>query len=263
MKDVARDLKFFLILGVISLFLFSFDKLGFLKFPKLLLQTVTVPIEFGVYKSGTAIGKQFEFLWLSRVASLENKALRLQMGEILSENANLRKKLAESEILIDSYNKLSPQTYDLQPARIIGISRFLTLDKGESDGLKVGQPIAFKDQYLGQIKNVTTKFSEALLLTDPDSKIAVFSQGTDGRAKGILQGQFRSELLMDKILHQEKISVGDLVYSEGTEGKLPRGLLMGKVTQVYERENEIFKQAKIEPLFKVTDLDLVFVILNQ
>ncbi len=67
-------------------------------------------------------------------------------------------------------------------------------------------------------------------------------------------------MLLDKVLHQEVVSEKDLVYSEGTEGKFPRGLILGQVTQVFERENEIFKQAKVKPVFGIGDLDLVFVI---
>jgi len=61
-------------------------------------------------------------------------------------------------------------------------------------------------------------------------------------------------------LHEEKITEGDLVYSEGTEGFLPRGLILGRVTQVRELQNEVFKQAKIKPIFDVRDLELVFLI---
>ena len=101
--------------------------------------------------------------------------------------------------------------------------------------------------------------SQVLLPSDPDSKLSVFSQGEAGRSQGILIGQFGSEMLMDKILHQEPINIGDLVYSEGLEGELPRGLIIGKVSQVFTRENEVFKQAKVEGVFDTKNLDVVFV----
>ena len=113
---------------------------------------------------------------------------------------------------------------------------------------------------MGKIISVSERASNVQLMADPDSKVAAFSQGLEGKAKGVLIGQFGSEILFDKILHEEKINVGDLVYSEGTEGFLPRGLILGRVTKVLERENEIFKQAKVQPNFNISDLDLVFVI---
>lgn len=260
MKTLQEDLKIFLTLIFVSLLLFLFDNLGLLKFPKSFLQIFTTPVQFGIYQTGQTVRKQYKFIGMSRFAALENKALKVQLGEVLVENAGLKTQLKEAESINESFSKLSPKTYDLLPARLIGSDRYMIIDKGSLDGVSVGQAVVFRDTYIGQIKEVSPKTSQVLLVTDPDSKIAVFSQNSSGRAKGILQGQFGSKLLMDKILHQEIVETGDLVYSEGTEGRLPRGLIMGKIVEVLERQNEIFKQAKIEPVFNIIDLDLVFVI---
>lgn len=260
MKIITSYFKTYLILSFFSLLIFLFDILGFLNFPKTAIQTLTVPIQYGFYQGSKAIGNQFEFIINARTAVKENKALKVQMADILIENARLRKDKNENEIILSSYNKLNPQTFDLLPARIIGISRFLTIDKGSNDGIILGQVVVFKDYFVGIIKLVSPKSSQILLSEDPDSKIAVFSQNDEGRARGILLGQFGSKLLMDKILHEENIKVGDLVYSDGTEGKIPKGLLVGKVTKVLEKTNEVFKQAEVEPIYENQNLDIIFVI---
>lgn len=259
MKTQVQDYKLLVGLVFFSLSLLFFDRVGFLNPFKSLAQTVTVPVQFGLYKSVTSFGQSFQFIFVARQAYLENEALKQQLGELLTENSSLRTKLSENETLVDQYNKLSPVTYDLMPVHVIGSGRFLTLDRGLDDGITAGQVVVYKDNYIGQIKEASPKTSRVLLPFDPDSKIAVFSQGSEGRARGILQGQFGSELLMDKILHQENVAEGDLVYSEGMEGRLPKGLVMGKVSEVLEKENEIFKQAKVVPLFNAVDLDTVFV----
>ncbi len=144
--------------------------------------------------------------------------------------------------------------------RVYKLDRYLKIDKGLSSGIKEGQAVVVNDNFIGKIVGVSEKASNIQLLQDPDSKVAVFSQGLGGKAKGVLSGQFGLELLMDKILHEEKISEGDLVYSEGTEGYLPRGLILGRVSEVTEKENELFKKAKVKPVFDLRDLELVFVI---
>ncbi|MDO8638948.1 MAG: rod shape-determining protein MreC [Candidatus Daviesbacteria bacterium] len=260
MKVLPSDLKTFSFLVFFSLLIFLFDILGFLNFPKTLAQSITVPIQYGLYQGGKTIGNQFEFIVNARTAVKENKALKTQMGELLVENANLKKDMENDQILLSTYNKLNPKTFDLNPARVIGIARFLTIDQGSNNGIVLGQVVVFKDNFVGTVKLVTPKMSQVLLSEDPDSKIAVFSQNDEGRARGILLGQFGSKLLMDKILHEENIKVGDLVYSDGTEGKIPKGLLMGKVTKVLEKSNEIFKQAEVEPIFETQNLDVVFII---
>lgn len=259
MQSALIDFKLLLILIVLSIFIFLFDYLNWLDFPKTLTQTVTSPVQYGFYKSGRGIGRQFAFIPAIRRASLENLAMKKQLGEILIENATLRKQLVATQALVDQQNSLSLKTYDLKSAEVIGTGRYLLINKGSLDGIKVGQVVVFKDNYIGKVKQVDPKTSQVMMAQDPESKTAAYSQGNAGRARGILLGQFGSELLMDKILHQEAVSVGDLVYSEGTEGELPRGLIMGKVTEVMERENQVFKQAKVEAIIDNGDLDIVFV----
>lgn len=238
------------------------DNIDLLKFPKFLLQHLTTPIQYGVYKSGKTVSSQFDFVFLTRKMLQENKAMQKQLADLMLENADLRRKLVETESLVDQQNSINPKTFNLLAARPIGLGRFLTIDKGSEDGVILGQAVIFKDVYLGQVKEVSPKSAQVILPADPNSKLAVFAHSKTGKAKGILLGQFGEELLMDKILHQEAVEVGDLVYSEGTEGKLPRGLILGKVNKVFERQNEVFKQAEVSPIFKIDDLDLVFILRN-
>ncbi|EKD85302.1 MAG: hypothetical protein ACD_38C00047G0011 [uncultured bacterium] len=262
MTKVMPNLKVLIILVFFSIIIFILDRYSFLNLPKKLVFYVTNPISFGIYNTGKNIGKQIHFIFAARFASQENKALKEQAAELLSENATLRKKLAETESLLSQEQHLDPRTYNLLPARPIGLGRFLKIDRGSSAGIKVGQAVIFKDNYIGKIVSLSAQAANVQILTDPDSKVAAFSLNKDGKAKGVLNGQFGTEILLDKILHEEQIGAGDLVYSEGLEGFLPRGLVLGRVGQVLERENEIFKQAKITPVFDIRDLELVFVILE-
>lgn len=262
MARVFPNFKLFALLCFLSLALLILDTFNLLNFPKKIAFYLTDPISFGIYNTQRNIGKQFYFLFQARFAAQENKALKVTVGELLSENATLRKKIAEAEAMLSQEKHLDPATYNLLSARPIGLSRYLKIDQGSIVGVKVGQAVVFEDNFVGKLVAVSPGASNIQLLTDPDSKIAAFSQGKEGKAKGVLLGQFGTEILMDKILHEEKIAVGDLVYSEGLEGFLPRGLILGRVTEVLERENEVFKQAKITPIFDIRDLELVFVILE-
>ncbi len=262
MIKIIPDFKLFLLFIFLSLILFLLDSINLLNLPKQALFYITNPISFGIYSSNRNINKQFYFIFQARFAAQENKALKEQVGKMMAENAALRKKLAETETLLSQDKHLDPATYNLLPARPIGLNRYLKIDKGLSSGVNIGQAVIFEDNFIGKIINVSTNAASVLLLTDPDSKVAAFSQNKEGKAKGILLGQFETEVLLDKILHEEKISSTDLVYSEGTEGFLPRGLILGRVNQVMERENEVFKQAKVQPIFDIRDLELVFVMME-
>lgn len=261
-STLLKDSKAFIILTLISILIVLLDNAHFLALPKSLLERITSPIQYGLYKTALGINRQFDFIVFTRRSAQEKKALEEQLATVISDNANLRRQLSETQGFLDQQRSLDPQTYSLVAARPISTSRYLKIDKGSSDGIKPGQPVVYKDTFLGAIKEVSEKSASVILSSDPDSKIAAFAQNSSGHARGILLGQFGSEMLMDKILHQEKISAGDLVYSEGTEGSLPRGLVLGQVSSVSERENEVFKQATLKPIFNVSDLDIVFVITN-
>ena len=260
MEKIIPNFKIFILLNFLSFLVFALDSVHFLNFPKKLAFYITKPISFGIYRTSQNISRQFYFIFEARFASQESKALKEQLGQLLSENARLRKNLAETQSLLSQEKHLDPKTYNLLTSRPIGLGRYLKIDKGFESGIKVGEAVVFNENLLGRIINVSQGTSNVQLLADPDSKVAAFSQGSEGRSKGILLGQFGTEIIMDKILHEEKIDAGDLVYSEGTEGFLPRGLILGKVVQVLEQQNEVFKQAKIEPNFDIRDLELVFVI---
>lgn len=262
MDKVIPNFKVFILLLILCFVIFALDSIHFLALPKQAVFFITNPISLGLYQTSKNVAKQFSFVFEARFAARENKALKEQVGKLLSENAKLRKKLAEDEAQIIQEKHLDPQIYNLLAARPIGLSRYLKIDKGSSSGIKMGQAVVVNDNYIGKIVSLAEKSSNIQLLADPDSKVAAFSQNLDGKAKGVLIGQFGTEELMDKILHEEKISVGDLVYSEGTEGNLARGLILGKVSKVLERENDVFKQAKVSAVFDIRDLDLVFVIIE-
>ncbi len=260
LKFLVYDFKTLAFLVLISIVILLLDFFKLLSIPKGLLQQVTIPIQYGLYKSSTGVSRQFGFVIQARQAAQENKAKSEQMAQILLENSNLRKKLTEAQSFLDQENALSDETFNLTPSRPIGFSRFLIIDKGANDGIRQDQAVVSKANFIGTVKEVDPKRSRVILGSDPDSRISAFSQSDQGKAKGILIGQFGSEMLLDKILHEEPIKVGDLVYSEGQELEIPRGLILGQVAEVIEKDNEIFKQAKVKAVFDIADLELVFIV---
>ena len=81
-KALVSELKLFIVLSFIATFLIAFDFLKLLNSPKSLIQTITVPVQYGIYNTGLAIGKQFEFIFLARMAAKQNKALTKQLANV-------------------------------------------------------------------------------------------------------------------------------------------------------------------------------------
>lgn len=224
------------------------------------LSFITAPIQFGFYKTYQNLSGQFIFIKSAKDLSRENESLKKQLGQALSDNAELSRKLIEANVINSQAKFLDPKTYNLLPARPIGLDRLLHIDKGSNNGINLGQVVIFENNFIGKVSKVSPKGASITLLTDPDIKISAFSQNLEGRARGILLGQFGQDLLFDKILQEEKIKIGDLVYTDGLEEFIPRGLILGRVSQVLGKSSEVFKQAKVKPNFDVRDLEVVFII---
>lgn len=260
MSKVFPNFQLFLTLIFFSLLLWGLDRFGWLSLPKTGLFYLTNPISLQLFKTRQIFAAQFNFIFAARFAAKENVALKVQLGDLLLENATLRQNLAETQTLVDQQQAFSPQTYNLITARPIGLSRYLLIDKGSRDGVKEGKAVVFKNNFLGKVISASSKSASVQLITDPDFKLSAFSLNKEGKARGIVSGQFGTYLLMDKILHSEPMEKDDLVYSEGLESYLPRGLILGSITEVTEVSTQVFKQAKVTPVFDVKSLDLVFVI---
>src|SRR3989344_8387411 len=138
MIKAIPTLKLFSTLILISILILIFDNFGFLSLPKKLLSFITNPISFGLYNTNKNIGSQFGFVFQARMSAKENKALKEQLGSLLSENARLRKDLAESQSLFSQQISLDPATYNLIAARPIGLGRYLKIDRGSNSKIKVG-----------------------------------------------------------------------------------------------------------------------------
>jgi len=189
MDKTIPNFKLLLILTFFSILFLILDLLHLLILPKQFLSYLTSPISFGLYTNNQKLGRQFYFIFEARFAAKENRALKEQIGKLLSENSQLRKRLAESQSLLSQGQHLDPQTYTLIPAHPIGIGRYLKIDKGLSSGLKLDQAVVINDNYIGKINKIEAQTATVQLLSDPDSKVAAFSQGLEGKAKGILIGQ--------------------------------------------------------------------------
>lgn len=261
-NTLLPELKIGLAFLLVAVTLFLFDSLGMLSPVRFAGNFIFSPIQIGIYQTGIKVKNQFEFIFTAKTAVNENRALKEQLSGILIENANLRQELSATKSLVEQQTIINPTTYTMLPANILGFSRFVIIDKGSLSGIKTGMPVIFHDSLIGQIKEVTDNRSTIILTSDPESKISSMINNSSGKTKGILVGQFGQGLLLDKILHQEPVSVGDLVYTEGVETVLPKGLVLGTVAEVYSRDNEVFKQARVRPIFDIANLDQVFIITN-
>jgi len=149
-------------------------------------------------------------------------------------------------------------------ARVIGVRfgttglQLLTLDRGADDGVARMMPVVVSAGVVGRIHAVLGSTSEVLVLTDRNSSIAVRIERT--RARANVRGLGKPDACkLDFTLRTEDVIEGDALVSSGTDGVFPRGLPVGKVTQVDRRARGLFQDARVIPAVDPTRVEEVLV----
>lgn len=244
--------------------------LGFFLYPTGVLKPVK-NILFNVSKPFSVAGSYT----INRISGFFNNLGSL--GDIVKDNQTLIKenlKLQndltllkeaqhENEILkkeIGFYN--SQKDLKLLASNVIGRSlsgylKTIIIDRGNKDGVKVGQAVISEGYLVGTIKDVFENTSEVRLITDYNSLVPVILQ--DSRGTGILRGGL-SGLVVDDIPLNVEIKAGEQVVTSGLSQDMPFGLSVGKVNSIISKKGEIFQKISIESPVKIYYLEFVFVV---
>lgn len=133
------------------------------------------------------------------------------------------------------------------------------INKGEADRVKIGMAVVIPEGIAGVITDVSYRYSKVLLIIDQNSAVDALAQKT--RARGIVKGNSDS-CLFKYVLRKHDIAEGDTVISSGLDGVFPKGLRVGKVSNVTKSNSGIFQEVKIAPFADFETLEEVLVILN-
>jgi rod shape-determining protein MreC len=164
-----------------------------------------------------------------------------QMASLLAENVRLRALLNSSAMVRD----------DVLVAELIGVSpdpvrHQLVLNKGERDGVFVGQPLIDADGLLGQVVEVSSVNSRALLITDATHSIPVQvnRNGVRAIAEGI--GSLTS-LEIHHVSATTDIKEGDLLVTSGLGGRFPTGYPVAVVSKIERDPGLAFARIMARP----------------
>jgi rod shape-determining protein MreC len=164
-----------------------------------------------------------------------------QMASLQAENVRLRALLNSSALLRD----------DVLVAELIGVSpdpmrHQLVLNKGEQDGVFVGQPLIDADGLLGQVVEVSSISSRAMLITDATHSIPV--QVNRNGVRAIAEGTGVLGMLeVHHVAATTDIREGDLLVTSGLGGRFPVGYPVAVVSEVERDPGQPFARILARP----------------
>lgn len=164
-----------------------------------------------------------------------------QMASLQAENIRLRGLLNSTALLRD----------DVLVAELIGVSpdpvrQQVVLNKGDSDGVYVGQPLIDADGLMGQVVEVSEFTSRVLLITDATHSIPVQVNRNGVRAIAEGTGSL-SSLEVHHVSATTDINEGDLLVSSGLGGRFPVGYPVAVVTAVERDPGQPFARIRAQP----------------
>ncbi|WP_291446850.1 rod shape-determining protein MreC [Desulfovibrio sp.] len=190
----------------------------------------------------------------ARVADLESRLLA--NGEDLAELKRLR---ALVQLPVDaSWRPLGARVLAgrMGPNAVLDS---ITISRGYTTGGRPGTPLVTHLGLVGRVLRASAHTATALLLTDPGSRIAVFSQNS--RALGILAGQGTGRRLEVNFVQRDaNVKQGEVLITSGLDGKYPKGIPVARVLSVAPSDYTQFMAIYAEPLVDLQHLEEVLLL---
>jgi len=244
------------------------DRLGYMGPVKSLLQAALAPLQGEI--SGTA--RQFSdyFAVSANVQALraKNQELETLVSNLMVENVQLKEVERENEALrqLLNYTRNNPQfTYETTSVvgRSIGVDPtnllyYIYVDAGTRDGVAKGMPVITDRGLVGRVTAAGPNSAQVLMLIDPASSVNAIIQNS--RVTGVVKGNIDGTVTMERIPPTEKVNPGDIVLTSGLGGNFPNKLVIGQITEVTQRDQDMFQVAHIRPTVDFGKLETMLVV---
>ena len=194
----------------------------------------------------------------------ENGHLRERTAVLEAENSRLRELQSENTRLRGLLNLTQQSELKGLVARVTAYdptnwSRKITINRGTADGAAPGMAVLEGNGVVGHIIAAGPRSSQVLLLTDPSSGVDAMIQNS--RARGVVEGTGGKRCRMNYVLTDEQVQPGDRVITSGLDGIFPKGLLLGVVAAVGDREKGmLFQNVEVQTSVDFGKLEHVLVV---
>ncbi len=132
------------------------------------------------------------------------------------------------------------------------------IDRGQKDGLEIGDGVVSQEGVTGVVQKVFSDTSLVLLLTDAKCKISVRIERN--KKAGILTGKGYNLCELEYISKEEDVAVGDILITSGLSSSFPEGLPAGKIISVDKKTDKLTLDIKVKPYVNVSQIQEVYVV---
>ena len=205
-----------------------------------------------------------DFLFGWRRLKEENRYLKDEMIRLRQEAAAGREERIAYRRLAAMLEFKQRTGFRMVAAAVIGsdttnLFRSVIINKGTRDGVRKNMPVVSPEGAVGKVIRVYGGSAQVLLVTDRSSGIDALVQRT--RDQGVVQGLGSDRCEMKYLSRQSAIAAGDVIVTSGMGGIFPKGVAVGRVSDV-RKGGGLLQKVEVIPAAALSNLEEVMILLD-
>lgn len=200
------------------------------------------PVQSALYSATDAVSDFFSRVFSGADMQAENAELKARIAELEGQLQDYNNIKAENDRLASLLNfNAATENLEKVTARVIykgnGLwFNTLVLNVGMANGIEVDMPVVNGDGLVGRVVAVGANWCRVMTIVDSKSGVSAIVERT--RDNGILAGTISTGDESEAVLKLSYLPLdadlvpGDTVITSGLEGVFPKGIPVGKVTEV-------------------------------
>ncbi len=196
----------------------------------------------------------------------ENEQLRARLAELEEQNLQYAEAIVASGHLQEIAQMREEFDVPLHSAQVVGHDvspwfRSVLIDRGRSHEVRSGMPVVTDRGLVGLVTATSPHAARVMLLLDRQNAVDGMVQRS--RARGIVRGTGTGQLEFTFMVRGDDVQPGDEVITSGVGGAHPKGIRIGRVSEVHAEESRLLHTASLQPAADFGRLEQVFVMLHR
>lgn len=206
----------------------------------------------------------YNYFYLRGVRA-ENRELKQQIEDMRLQQVRLQEDAAQAHRLQNLLAFKEQYVSKTVAAQVIGtsgsdMSRTVLIDKGEKAGIEPDMAVMTANGIVGKVLLVYPSAAEVLLINDQSSGVGAILDKS--RLQGVLKGTANGQVVLERVMSDETVNVGETLLTSGGDEIFPKGLPVGTVAKV-EKGKDLFLRIEIKPAASLSKLEEVLVLVQK
>jgi len=185
---------------------------------------------------------------------------------LTNENSKLIQRLInESRSNLPNLEMDIPEDYVIIPALVCDKTinlknNYITLCKGEKDGVKSGMGVISNNGVVGLVRSVSSDFSIVLPIINLLSRTSVSIKNSNYFGTMKWQDSNPLKMVVEEVPKHAKITEGDTIITSGYSTVFPKGIPIGKITNFYVEQGSANFSIDVEVNEDLARLEYAYII---